>query len=398
VAVDGARDAAGEGDGIMKGSTIKRGDGKTPWSYIIELPRGEAGKRRQQWKSGFATEREADVAMRDALAKLDRGQHVEASKETLAQFMRRWLPSAKASIKPTTYAKYATLAEKYVIPGIGQVRLQKLTPAALNAFYADVLDHGRIQHKGGLSAATVGHVHGVIRLALSEGVRWRDLASNPALDASPPRKTRPGMKTWSAPEAQSFLRYVADDRLYACYALALGTGMRKGELLGLAWRDINMVDGWINVRQTIVSVDFKIQRSTPKTKAGRRSIALDASMIEILRAHRLRQLKERDLMGLPAQQPDDLAFSQPDGSPLHPGLFTDTFDRRVKAAGVSRIRFHDVRHTAASLMLAQGAHPKIVSERLGHASVSITLDLYSHSVPSLQQDAAAKLGSLLFSS
>jgi integrase len=146
-------------------------------------------------------------------------------------------------------------------------------------------------------------------------------------------------------------------------------------LLGLAWRDIELDAGWLHVRQTIISVNFKITISTPKTAAGRRSVALDAGTVEFMRDYRLRQLRERHQLGLGAAQPDDLVFSTIEGNPLHPGLFTDNFDRRVKAAGVPRIRFHDVRHTFATLALSAGIHPKVVQERLGHSSVGITLDL-----------------------
>jgi integrase len=153
--------------------------------------------------------------------------------------------------------------------------------------------------------------------------------------------------------------------------------------------------GWLNVRQTVISVNFKIVVSTPKTAAGRRSVALGKDAVELLRSHRRRQIEERPNLGLSWPKADDLVFSSIEGKPLHPGLFTDTFDRRVKAAGVPRIRFHDCRHTAATLALSDGVPAKVVQEMLGHASVSITLDLYTHSVPSLQTDAAAKLGALV---
>jgi integrase len=201
--------------------------------------------------------------------------------------------------------------------------------------------------------------------------------------------------TCSADEAHTFLVSVREDRLYAAFALSLTTGLRRGELLGLAWRDIDLSAGWLHVRQTLVSVNYQIQLSTPKTDSGRRSVALDQGIVEILRKHRRNRLEERLQLGLGALQPDDLVFSTLAGGPLHPSLFTDAFDRRVKAAGVPRIRLHDCRHTAATLMLIAGVSPKVVSERLGHSSVSLTLDLYTHSVPSLQEEAAAKVANMV---
>jgi integrase len=309
--------------------------------------------------------------------------------------MREWLESARSNTRPSTWATYETLTEKHIVPSLGQIPLQRLTAARLDAFYGELLSSGRRSGKGGLSPRTVGHVHGVIRLALSQAVRWQLLIRNVADDANPPRKRPAEIRTWSSDEVRTFLNSVRDDRNYAAYALALTTELRRGELLGLAWRDIDVDAGWLNVRQTVISVNFKIQISTPKTAAGRRSVALDPATVALLREHRLNQLKERVQLGLDSVKPDDFVFSTPAAEPLHPGLFIDTFDRRVKAARIPRIRFHDLRHTSATLALAAGVHPKVVQERLGHASISITLDLYSHSVPVLQEEAASKLGALV---
>jgi len=378
----------------MKGHTAQRG--KT-WTYWVDADRDEAGKRKQITKGGFPTEREARKALNLLMVDLDRGTHVETTKQTVAAFMREWLPSSKGRVKPSTWATYRSLTEKQIIPALGGIALQSLTPARLNSFYADLLDHGRLHGKGTrtLSPRTVGHIHATLRLALSEAVRWQLLARNPADQASPPRKQKPSLVTWNAEEARTFLASVRDDRLFAAYALSLTTGLRRGELLGFAWRDVDLDAGWLNVRQTIVSVDFKVLVSTPKTQAGRRSIAVDSGTVEILRDHRIRQLKERHELGIGAVKPDDLVFSNLAGEPLHPALFSDAFNRRVKRAEVPRIRLHDVRHTYATLSLAMGVSPKVVAERLGHSSVAITLDLYSHSVPSLQQDAAAKVAALI---
>lgn len=377
----------------MRGHVTQRG---TSWYYWVETGRDAAGKRKQLSRGGFATKREAERALSAVVSTIDAGSYVGPTKETITSFFRDWLPSAKSRMRSSTWATYETLAEKHIVPALGGVRLSRLTTAQINRFYADLLDHGRRDGKGGLSARTVGHIHGVLRLALGDAVKWQLLARNPAEQASPPRKQRKELQVWSAAEARTFLESVRDDRLYVAYALALTTGLRRGELLGLAWRDVDLEAGLLQVRQTVISVNFKVIVSTPKTAAGRRAVAIDPATVELLREHRLRQLRERHLLGLGAQSPDDLVFAAPDGAPLNPALFTDAFDRRVRAAGVARITFHGVRHTAATLMLTAGVHPKVVQERLGHASVSITLDLYSHSVPSLQVEAASKMGALIF--
>jgi integrase len=379
----------------VRGHVRRRGN---TWAIVIDIGRDESNKRKQRWQSGFTTKREADKALTELLSRVQTGNYVEASKQTVTTFLRDWLKSCKAGIRTSTWATYETLTEKHILPALGSYQLQRLTTAHLNAFYGDLLANGRRHGNGGLSPRTVGHIHGVLRLALGQAVRWQLVTRNVAEYANAPKKQKPQLKTWSADEVRAFLESVRDDRLYADYVLALTTGLRRGELLGLAWRDIDLDAGWLNVRQTIIAVNFKVQASTPKTNAGRRSVALDRATVEVLRNHRLNQLKERYDLGLPAQQPDDYVFSTPTGEALHPGLFTDSFDRRVKAAGVPRIRFHDLRHTSATLALAAGVHPKVVQERLGHASISITLDLYSHSVPSLQEDAAIRLATLMLAS
>lgn len=369
--------------------------GKT-WTYWIDVGLNEAGKRQRETKGGFKNESAARAAARRRMVEIEKDGYTKLTKQMVEPFMREWLESAKSRTRPATWAQYEALTIHHIIPDLGATQLPKLTASQLNGWYGRLLQNGRSNGKGGLSPRTVGHIHATLRLALNDAVKWGSLSRNVALSASPPKKQRPSLNTWSAEEARDFLASVRDDRLYAAYALALATGLRKGELLGLAWRDVDLEAGWLNVRQTLISVNYKPQLSTPKTASGRRSVALDASTVEMLREHRLRQLKERHTLGMSAQQPDDLVFAGLEGQPLHPALFTDTFDRRVKAAKVPRIRFHDVRHTAATLMLAAGIHPKVVQERLGHSSVSITLDLYSHSVPALQQEAASKLGALLF--
>ena len=289
------------------------------------------------------------------------------------------------------------LAEIHIIPALGTVPLQRLTAAQLNSLYADLLAGGRCDGKGGLSPRTVAYVHATIRKALAEAVRWQVLTRNVADQATPPRQQPNGdLRTWSAEELRAFLGHVEADRLYAAYVLAATTGLRRGELLGLRWRDLDVAAGRLSVTQTLVSVNYAVSFSTPKTAAGRRSVALDPATVAALRAHRARLLEERLSLGLGTPSPDDVVFAALDGSPLHPGQFSDRFDRLVKTAGVPRIRFHDLRHTHATLALRAGVHPKVVSERLGHSTISVTLDTYSHAIPAMQEEAAAKVAALVF--
>ena len=202
------------------------------------------------------------------------------------------------------------------------------------------------------------------------------------------------LRTWTASELRRFLACVQGDRLYAAWQLVALTGMRRGEALGLRWADLDLDGGWLSVRQTFVVVDNHIQVSRPKTARGCRRIALDHATIAALRAHHTAQAAERLAAG-PAWPNTDLVFTCEDGTPLHPEHFRRQFDRHVARAGLPRIRLHDLRHTHATLALQAGVHPKVVSERLGHSTVAMTMDVYSYAVPALQQDAATTIANLL---
>jgi integrase len=292
----------------------------------------------------------------------------------------------RASLRPLTFESYELNVAR-VVPPIGSVRLQQLTPAMLNRLYGELGE--------GLSPRSVRYVHTVLRHALADAVKWNRLVRNPADAAEPPSgkaAKAPPMKTWSAAELRAFLAHVADDRLYAGFHLAATTGLRRGELLGLRWRDVDLGTGRLAVVQTLVG---KRQLSQPKTDRSRRSVALDPATVTALREHRKRQLEERLAWGPAFEDEHDLVFCREDGSPIWPRSFSRAFERHAKDAGLAAIRLHDLRHSHATLALQAGVHPKVVSERLGHSGVGITLDTYSHAIPAMQEDAAAKVAALL---
>jgi integrase len=203
------------------------------------------------------------------------------------------------------------------------------------------------------------------------------------------------MKTWTADELAQFLDFVSDDQLYAAWVVAATAGLRRGEVLGLRWIDIDLNASRLSVQQTLVSVAYETRFSVPKTARSRRSVSLDATTVAALRAHRKRQLEERMSWGQ-AYRDSGLVVTREDGTLVHPDRFTQMFDKHVKDAGLPRIRLHDLRHTHATLALGAGVHPKVVSERLGHATVAFTLDVYSHAVPALQEEAADRIAALIF--
>ena len=378
----------------MKGSIYKRG---RTWTLVYDAPAGD-GRRRQVATGGFKTKREAEAALTDTLQRLQTGNFVEASKLTLAGFLDRWLDSTRASVRPSTLEGYRVLVEAHIKPRLGSTPLQKLTPAQLNGFYADLLESGRCNGRGGLSARTVRYCHATIRKALGDGLKWGGLVSrNVAVAATPPKqRAAPPLRVWTVDELRAFLRHTEGDYYFPPLFLAATSGMRRGEVLGLRWTDLDLAAGRIAVRQSLVAVKGELIFSAPKTAKGRRNVALDERTVAVLKAHRKRVLEDRMTLGRGTPDAEGLVFTAPDGAPVNPESFSDHFTRLVKAASLPLIRFHDLRHSHATLALQAGVHPKVVSERLGHSTVAFTLDVYSHAIPAMQEEAAERVAVLVF--
>jgi integrase len=378
----------------MKGHTRRRG--KT-WAFVVDIGTDPAtGKRRQKWVAGFERERDAAKAMRDYIARIERGEVVGESDDTVASYLRdQWLPSRWSKVKESTWAGYKDAVEGRIIPAIGGLPLLKVTPKHIAELYDDLLASGsRDTRRGpGLAPKTVRNTGLVLKKAFGDAVRLGLLARNPAEHVEMPRVERKEMRTWSTAQARQFIGFIRGDRLEALWILMLTSGMRRGELIGLKWADIDLDTGRLAVRRARVAVGYNVVWSSPKTVKSARVIGLDAATCEVLRGHRARQRDEKVLVD-DAYYDEDLVFAKPDGSPLHPDYVSQRFGRLVKKAELPMIRPHDTRHTAATLLLEAGI-PVKVSERLGHSTTSITADLYQHVGPHMQEEAANKLGAML---
>ena len=377
----------------MRGSVVKRG--KT-WSYVVDVGRDRTGKRRQKWKGGFRTKRDAQRALSEVLGKVDDGSWFDAERKTLAEYLDEWLRLVSPRLRPTTAASYAETMHGWVVPRIGHLGLRAVSPMVLMDLYAQLTDNGRRDGRGGLSSSSVTYCHRILKHALSDAVKWGLLQRNPADLVSPPRVVTPEMQVWTSAEVRRFLEYVADDRLYAMWLLLVMTGMRRGEVLGLRWKDVDLSAGRIAIRQTLLEVGYATHFGEPKTKRSRRSVSIDPTTVAALADHRERQLAER----LPTLQEAidpafDLVFTQIDGRPLQPQNVSQAFGNTIRRAKLPQIRLHDLRHTSATLALGAGIHPKVVSERLGHSNITITLDTYSHVVPGLHEAAANELAAVI---
>ncbi len=371
----------------MRGHIRPRGKG---WSIVISYT-DASGDYKQRWFTAYGTRADAERRLTQILGEFDQGMMIEPSKETVESFAARWLADyVEANLKPKTQDAYTLALTNYTLPHIGGTVLQRLTAAQLQHMYANLQKRGG---RGGkpLSPKTVHSVHGVLHRMLTHAVKWGVIATNPADAADPPRLARQEPNVWTPEEAARFLRYAESDRLHAMYYLALATGMRRGELLGLRWEDVSFGEGRLAVRYSLVAT--RAGAVLQDTKTGRaHSIALSPDTLDVLRRHRVRQAEECMAQGRGRAV---YVFEGENGGHVQPQMVNHHFGRLVKAAGVPRIRFHDLRHCHATLLLVQGVHPKVVAERLGHSSVNITLNRYSHLLPDLQREAAIGLDKLL---
>jgi integrase len=379
----------------MKGHVFPRG---RKWSFKFDGPPDPlTGERRQVSKGGFASEREAWAACRSAIQAVETGVHVRPSKRQLGDFLTdEWLPAMKHVIKPTTLASYEDYARAYVVPVLGNVRLQEqLTAPRLAAFYDHLLTKGRTKRVGGLSPKTVRNVHVMLRKALADAVAWGFVTGNPAERVRPPRIPRRPPAVWAPESVARFLTLAEDDRFFALYLLAATTGMRRAELCGLRWPAVDLDRGTLSVSTTRVVVRGHAQDSDDtKSERGRRLLALDPITVDGLWAQRDRQDEERPAFGTGYGE-TDLVFTWEDGRPVHPDVIRQRFNRLVTRLKLPPIRLHDLRHSYASAALSAGIHPKVVSERLGHASVAFTLTQYSHVLPGVDQEAANTVADLM---
>jgi len=310
-----------------------------------------------------------------------------------------WLDGVRPSLKPRTWDRYEEQVRLHLIPHLGRLSLERLGPADVQRTYAALLDRG-------LSPATVKRSHATLHRALEQAVRWRVLPTNIAGLVDPPRVTHRDMSVLSPEQARRLVDAVVGDRLEALYVLAVTAGLRQGELLALRWSDVDLDGGSLAVTGSLVRVyaprrlarepgvpRSHLESTEPKTRRSRRRVELTAVALDALRRRRGAWVAER-VGAANVWQDRDLVFCSATGGYLHASRLTEQFKALLRRSGLPPIRFHDLRHTAATLMLSRGVHPKVASEMLGHATVAVTLDLYSHVTETMQRGAAEAMNTV----
>lgn len=371
----------------MAGSIIKRGKN----IYLVRLYLGlENGKRKYHNKTIHGTKKDAERYLNKILTERDTTGFIEHSKELLEVYLKRWLETvAKQRVSAKTYDGYKDYMSYYLIPGLGNINISKLDPLQIQLFYNSMLEKG-------LSPQTVRNTHAVLRSALNQAVKWRIIGHNPATLVDLPKRKKPEMKVLNEKESATFMNAIVYSPWKALFSLLISTGMRPGEALGLKWQDIDFNKKRIHVQRALSRTKGGWSLDEPKTSQSKRSIPIPPGVIKDLKEHRIEQQKQK----LEATKYDDydLVFAGKTGNPPdYRYIYEQHFKPILEMAELPNIRLYDLRHTCATLLLAVGENPKIVSERLGHASVTMTLDTYSHVLPDMQEKATAKLEEILFS-
>ncbi len=372
-----------------RGNITQRGTGS--WRISASVQNPLTGGRERVRRTIRGSRKDAQQVLTKLTAELDAGLILgDASRMTLTRFMEQWLEHIQHRVRPTTFDRYEGVTRLHIVPALGKTQLSKLRPLNIQAFEARLLRSGRAKGTGGLSAQTVVHVHRVLSAALSQAVRWQLLAVNPAIAVQPPRAKRPAL---TIPDARMIERIIVTSEgtlMHIAVLLAAATGMRRGEVLGLRWSSVDLEQGLVRVVSTYQRSKKGCEFADPKTDRARRTIALPEFAIDALRQHRLCQTPRRLRAGT-AWRDNDLVVELGDGRPIDPGEFSRKFGSLVREARADGVRFHDLRHAFATMLLTSGIHPKIASEALGHSTVGITLDTYSHVLPNMQAQAAAAI-------
>jgi integrase len=374
----------------MRGHIRQRGKNKDSYTIVISIGKDPAtGKRLQQWVTVKGNKRDAERRLSELLHELDTGTFTKPGKVTVRDFLERWLTDyASPNLSPRGFERYQGIVRDHFIPDFGNMPLAQLRPAHLQQHYTARLNKG-------LSAGTIRYHHAVIHKALETAVKWGLVNRNIADSVDIPRLRRREMQTWSENEVTTFLEAAKGSQYYELFYTTLFTGMRRSELLALRWGDVDFILSQVYVNRGIHHLkDGSYIFTQPKSAKSRRRIALSPSASLLLQRLKDRQEATRARLGAVLGD-NDLVFSTPDGEPFRPNTITRAWSMVAQKAGVRVIRFHDARHTHASLLLKQGVHPKIVQERLGHASIQMTLDTYSHVAPGLQQAAADSFDNIL---
>lgn len=379
----------------MKGSIIKRGK---KWSYIVWIEDSETGEKKQKWFSGFDKKKDAENALVDTLYKIEHGTYIRPEEITLAEYLRDWLKTyAEPNLAQTTVDGYRNNIEKHIIPNIGTIKLQRLRAKHIQELYSDLQNGHCSGEKKKLAAKTIIYVHRVLRQSLEHAYRKQLISRNIADDVKAPTAKKYRPEVYNEQLLKSLLYAIKDNPFEVPITIASTLGLRRGEVLGLKWDDINYKNSTIIIKRQLIPTSKGLDFQSPKTEDSIRTIPVPPSLMALLKKERLIQKKNQASFGQVYNQ-QNLICCRMDGSAIHPSLLSHAFSRILKQNNLPHIRFHDLRHSVATLMLTKGVPMKVASQILGHSTIGITMDLYSHVLDDMKTDATSKIESALFGS
>jgi integrase len=365
----------------MKGHVRERGKGN--WYAVLSTQEPQTGKRKVKFISlpDAKGKREAQQALARIVTELDSGTFVEPNRVTVAQFLERWLAHMQTQVAPRTYAGYCEKIRNNIIPALGAIPLTKLRPEQISEAYSNALVSGRRDSRGGLSTQTVRHIHGILKQALAQARAWRAFAHNPAELVKPPRLERGEMQTVNTDQTAAMIDAARGTPIFIPILFGVLCGMRRGEICALRWRSIDLDTGQLSVVASTEQGRGGMREKDPKNGKGR-LIALPSMVVTELRRHRMQQAEWLLRLGIRLTDDHHVCLRE-DGESVWPSSLTRAFRTLMRRHKLPQIRFHDLRHSHATHLLAANVHPKIAQERLGHSNVSITLNTYSHVVPGI---------------
>ena len=371
----------------MRGSIVKKGKN---YSVIVDIGKVN-GKRKQKWFSGFKTKKEAENKLTEVLSQLKNNSYIEPTKTTLAEFLNMWLEEcAKPNIAITTYSGYSVNITKHINPAIGHIILQELQPIQIQNFYNYLSKNGKCNGIGGLSPRSIQYIHMVLRQALEYAYKMQLIPRNVANMVKIPKQKKYIANFLIEEEINTLLEIFKDTQIYIPVLLAVGVGLRRGEVLALKWSNINFETKTIVISENLIPTKGGSIFTTPKTDASKREIVVSEFIINELKKLKEKQDKNKKLLGN-AYINNNLVCCYDNGNIFRPGSFSHLFADILKRNSFRHIRFHDLRHTNATLMLKSNISPKVASARLGHSKTRTTLDIYAHVVKEMQEEAAQKL-------
>ncbi|MGC0271717.1 tyrosine-type recombinase/integrase [Pseudactinotalea sp. Z1739] len=360
----------------MRGGVVKRG---RTWSYVVRETDPETGRRRPRWVGGYPTRKAAVDARADAMSAMGKGTYVAPQDLTVGEWLDRWMKAHAMELKPSTAKSYRGNIERYLKPPLRHERMQTLSPSRLSVVFRDLYEQGG---KGGkpLSARTVEFARAVLRRSMQDAVLDRVISVNPVVGTKRPKVIKPRHQTWTGAQVHTYLGHAQGQRLFPLWALALATGMRRGELCALRWQDIDLEAAVVSVDRSVTQQGQERHYVTPKNYE-RRAVSIDPEAVAALRALKVQQTKDRLAWGKAWEDTEGLVFTWENGGPLLPDYVSRAFVTSQAGAGLPRLKLHEARHTHATVLLRELVPVHVVAKRLGHKDPSVTLNVYADSIP-----------------